>query len=262
MCYTEKKFKGVFTMSNTIKLSCKTKPLMVAHRGVSGLEKENTHGAFIAAGNRSYYGIETDIYRTIDGQYVCLHDSNTSRVGIDNIDVTECTYETIRNLKLCGMSGEKDRNDICIPTLGEYIQICKRYEKVAVVELKQIFSMEQLNEIRDIIKAQDWLDHTVFIAFGLENLITLRQIDEKQTAQYLISGKYYREGGTDEALIDTLNQYDLDLDIRYDILTKELAQAVHDAGKKINVWTVNDLDYAVLLSDEMQVDYITSNILE
>ena len=30
---------------------------MVAHRGVSGLEKENTASAFVAAGNRSYFGI-------------------------------------------------------------------------------------------------------------------------------------------------------------------------------------------------------------
>ncbi len=247
---------------NTIKLNCKKKPLMIAHRGVSGLEKENTHAAFVAAGNRSYYGIETDIYRTIDGHYVCLHDCNTSRVGIDNINVTECTYETVRKIKLCGMDGEKDRNDICIPSLSEYIQICKRYEKVAVVELKQIFNMEQLNEILDVIRKQEWLDHTVFIAFGLENLITLRQIDPKQTAQYLISGGYFRDGGTNESLVDTLNQYNLDLDIQYGLLTKELADAVHGAGKKINVWTVDKPESAIPLAEEMNVEYITSNILE
>ena len=30
---------------------------MVAHRGVSGLERENTCAAFVAAGNRSYFGV-------------------------------------------------------------------------------------------------------------------------------------------------------------------------------------------------------------
>ena len=43
---------------DTIKIE-KKNTLMVAHRGVSGLEKENTLAAFIAAGNRSYYGVET-----------------------------------------------------------------------------------------------------------------------------------------------------------------------------------------------------------
>jgi hypothetical protein len=42
---------------NTTKIdSRKTK--MIAHRGVSGIECENTAAAFVAAGNRSYYGIE------------------------------------------------------------------------------------------------------------------------------------------------------------------------------------------------------------
>ena len=37
---------------------------VIAHRGLSGIERENTNAAFVAAGNRSYYGIETDIHRT------------------------------------------------------------------------------------------------------------------------------------------------------------------------------------------------------
>ena len=45
---------------------------MIAHRGVSKLEAQNTASAFVAAGNRSYFGIETDVYHTRDGQYVLL----------------------------------------------------------------------------------------------------------------------------------------------------------------------------------------------
>ncbi len=33
------------------------KPLMIAHRGLSGIEMENTCSAFVAAGNRTYFGI-------------------------------------------------------------------------------------------------------------------------------------------------------------------------------------------------------------
>ena len=65
---------------DTIKIE-KKNTLMVAHRGVSGLEKENTLAAFVAAGNRSYYGVETDVHRTADGKYVVIHDSDTARVS-------------------------------------------------------------------------------------------------------------------------------------------------------------------------------------
>ena len=37
---------------NTIKFD-KKNALVVAHRGLSGIERENTNAAFVAAGNRS-----------------------------------------------------------------------------------------------------------------------------------------------------------------------------------------------------------------
>ena len=72
---------------NTIKIT-KNSTKLVAHRGLSGIEKENTNAAFVAAGNRSYYGIETDIHRTADGRFVVCHDDDLKRVaGVDLRDV-------------------------------------------------------------------------------------------------------------------------------------------------------------------------------
>ena len=39
---------------DTIKID-KNNVKLIAHRGVSGIERENTAAAFVAAGNRSYY---------------------------------------------------------------------------------------------------------------------------------------------------------------------------------------------------------------
>ena len=38
---------------DTVRFAHEKKPLMVAHRGCSALERENTAAAFVAAGNRS-----------------------------------------------------------------------------------------------------------------------------------------------------------------------------------------------------------------
>ena len=59
---------------NTIRFNHQIK--IIAHRGVSGLERENTCAAFIAAGNRSYYGIETDVHVTKDGKFIVFHDDS------------------------------------------------------------------------------------------------------------------------------------------------------------------------------------------
>jgi len=63
---------------------------IIAHRGLCGLEPENTHAAFIAAGNRSYYGIESEVHKTADGYYVMMHDENTLRMSGDDIEIANC----------------------------------------------------------------------------------------------------------------------------------------------------------------------------
>ena len=260
LCYTVKK-EGVIFMSNTIQFVSAQKPLMVAHRGLSGLEKENTHAAFIAAGNRSYWGIETDIHRTADGKYVCIHDASTKRVGLDDINVELCTYDTLRNILLCEKSGEKGRPDIRIPSLEEYVRICKLYEKTCVLEIKGLFETEHLQEVLDIIAREDWLEHTVFIAFDRENLIRLRSIAPHQTAQFLTSGKNFDDPANIDDLCNLLNDYQLDLDIYFGALTAELSERVHKDGHVINVWTVDRLEDAEA-SVLKGVEYITTNILE
>ena len=106
---------------DTIRIDDKKSTLMVAHRGLSGIERENTCSAFVAAGNRSYFGIECDVHRTADGRYVIIHDDNTERVAMDRLEVESSTYETLRSLRLTDKNGERGRIDLRIPSLEEYI---------------------------------------------------------------------------------------------------------------------------------------------
>ena len=238
---------------NTIKIDKKT-CLMVAHRGCSGLERENTNAAFVAAGNRSYWGIETDIHSTADGKYILYHDNSTPRLCIDEMVIEKTTFDTLRSLTLIDLDGKKGRSDLRMPTLEEYIGICKKYEKVAVLELKNAFPREQVHEICAAIEAMDYLQNTVFIAFSYENLVYLREKYPTQPAQFLT--KAY----TDD-LIDLLKAQNLDLDIRASALTEENVAALKAAGIRINCWTVNDPEEAERLI-AWGVDYITTNILE
>ena len=123
---------------NTIKIN-KGNTALIAHRGVSGLERENTCAAFVAAGNRSYFGIETDVRRTADGHFVLLHDKKTGRVAREDLEVEEVPFSESRKIRLMDHDGEP-RGDLCLPELQEYLRICSRYEKTAVLELKDDFS--------------------------------------------------------------------------------------------------------------------------
>ena len=238
---------------NTIKFN-KKDTLIIAHRGLSGIEKENTNAAFVAAGNRSYYGIETDVHKTLDGRYVVFHDDTTGRVAIDNMEVEKTTFDCLRNLLLTDIDGKKGRTDIRIPTLEEYISICKKYEKIAVLELKNAFTEDEVYEIVDIIKSFDYLENVIFISFCLENLIFLRKKYPEQPAQFLIDNY-------EDWLLETLKEHKLDLDIKYTSLNSENMKVLHNAGIKVNCWTCDDAVAGENLAD-LGIEYITSNILE
>lgn len=238
---------------DTIKIDS-GKTLMVAHRGVSGLEKENTCAAFVAAGNRSYFGIETDVHRTLDGRFVCIHDDNTARVAIDNLTIEKSTFDTLRSLQLCDRDNVKGRSDLRIPTLQEYVRICKKYNKTGVLELKNRIEREDLEKIVAIIREEDYLSGIIFISFVLDNLIDMRALLPDQPCQYLTC-EYNDE------LIQTLLRHHLDLDILFTCLDEEKIARLHANGILVNAWTCDDADKARDLVS-WGIDYITSNILE
>ena len=240
-------------MQDTLKL-LDSRVKMIAHRGVSGLERENTAAAFVAAGNRSYWGIETDVHRTADGRFVIFHDDNTARVGVDSLIIENSSFETLRKLQLTDIDGKRGRSDLLIPTLEEYIGICRKYEKHCVLELKNQFKAGDIYKLLAAIDKLGYLEHVTFISFQLKNLVYLRRRYPEQPAQYLLD-KW------DDGSLDVLKKYNLGLDIRYTSLTKEIVDQVHAAGLEVNCWTVNTKEDGEALA-EMGVDYITTNILE
>ena len=238
---------------NTIKID-KKNVKMIAHRGVSGLERENTNAAVVAAGNRTYYGIETDIHKTVDGNFIIIHDDTTARVAIDDMVVEKSTFQTLRSLQLTDRDGTRSRSDLRLPTLDEYININKKYEKYAVLELKNAFEEEEVLEICARIEELGYMDHTVFISFAYDNLVYLRRKYPNAIAQFLTS-KY------ESSLIERLKAWNLDLDIKYTALTEEIIKELHDEGITVNCWTVDDPEKAEELVS-WGIDMITTNILE
>lgn len=240
-------------MKNTISILEHKNTKIVAHRGLSGIEPENTNLAFVAAGNRSYFGIETDIHVTKDGRFIIHHDDNTQRMSGESYIIEQTDYDTLRKLQLKPRYGD-DRNDITMPDLTDYINICKNYGKVAVIELKNAMEPKKLYEICETIEALEYFENTIFISFEYQNLVYVREKYADANLQFLVS-----EFTND--LFDKLNKYNIDLDIYYEALDARRIDSCHKAGIKVNCWTCDDVEAAQQLIN-WGVDYITSNILE
>ena len=227
---------------------------MVAHRGLSGIELENTNASFIAAGNRSYFGIETDVHKTSDGKFVVHHDDRTGRLCDVDVVVEETPFDVLRSLHLKDKYGDKTRADTLIPTLKEYIATCKRYDKTAVLELKNEFEKDEIAAICDEIIDLDYLDNVIFISFSFANMVRLRELYPNQAAQFL-TNEYQND------LPQILEQHKLDIDIEYKQLNKDRIDTLHRHGIKINCWTCDDKEFAEDLAS-WGIDFISSNILE
>ena len=238
---------------DTIKIdrgTCK----MIAHRGASGLERENTCAAFVAAAQRTYFGIETDVHVTKDGKFAIIHDNDLNRVAGVDMNVEESTLADLQSIRLFDKDDATRRSDLIVPTLEDYISICHRYGKEAVLELKNDIAPEHIAGIVDTIEQLGHLDATTFISFHHENLLRVRALRPECKAQFL-------PPKNEDWIFKFCVENRIDLDIYHTVLTPEIVAMIHGAGLRVNCWTVDDVKAAERVLG-LGVDFITSNILE
>jgi glycerophosphoryl diester phosphodiesterase len=218
---------------------------IIAHRGFAAINVESTIEAFEHAAKSNAWGIETDIHVTSDGVFVCFHDDNALRLcGVDKI-IEETTSKEIDKLLILGKHK--------VPTLEQFITICKDNDKVAVVELKNPFALQDIKALVKEVKDLKYLDGTIFISFDIGNMLELRSILPKQTLQFITTT-------WDEEMLGFIAKQNIDLDIDWTSLSKERIQLCHELGIKVNCWTLDDEKVAEYFTD-CSVDFITTNVL-
>jgi glycerophosphoryl diester phosphodiesterase len=91
-------------------------PLVLAHRGASTLETENTLAAFRRAMADGADGVELDVQRCATGEVVVFHDDDLARLAGRPERIDQLSLETLREVRL-PRGGE-------IPTLAEVLEAC------------------------------------------------------------------------------------------------------------------------------------------
>lgn len=99
------------------------KPLVVAHRGASIEQPENTIQAFEAAIGAGADAVEFDVRMTADGHAIVLHDADVSRTTDGSGLVSEMTLDEVRRLG--------------VPTLDEALR-CLAGRAAADIEIKNL----------------------------------------------------------------------------------------------------------------------------
>ncbi len=227
---------------------------MIAHRGYSKYELENTKEAFLAAANRSYFGIETDITLLKDRAMVLFHDDDLKRLAGLDIKIRDLNFKEATRLELKSL-GNYHTYNYHMTTPLEYIRVCKHYNKYPVIELKWGFDNQAVDELMALLLEEDMYDKSMIICYTYETILYIKKKYPNYHIQFLLGYLYSEE------LVNKCLREGISLDLRHDLVTKELVDRFHKKNLEINTWTVDDKEeYNRLV--ECGVDYVTTNILE
>ena len=257
--------KSIFTIALIIMCSLGAQAqLIVGHRG-SQWGVENTRAAFINGANAGAWGLECDIRVTADGTFVVSHDASFKRLAGPETEISQMNTATVLSTPLT-----QKRNGITYAgtpcTLGDFLDICNENNVVSVIEVKVCTNIHSntkaenepvfdgIPALINLIEQKGLADKAVIISFmpGVVDFIHRHYPD---IAVQVLAGD---SDGTIMEWVEWCKQYKMDLDVVHSIITKEAVDAMHAAGLKVNVWTVDKVEDFERVK-AMGVDYITTN---
>jgi len=241
-------------------------PLVIAHRGASGLAPENTLAAFRLALALGADGFELDVQLSADGQPVVIHDARVNRTTDRTGAVALLTAEELaacdagawfarrlaRRPRVRAMAARaaKLTKDIDLRFAGEPVPALQEVlAMAAAAKLKRVYVELKGDRRRD---KQPLLDAVLarLRPPRLERALTLLSFDHeiikraKSVAPRLRTAATFAFPGrgqlTARAIISAVRYAEADeAALHYGLATRRTVAALHEQGISVAVWTVN-----------------------
>ena len=205
----------------------------VAHRGYHKSSLENTMDAFQNAMNKGYYGIETDVRITKDGQFVLSHDDSLSRVFGVEMKVSESSLEELKDITHDG-----------ITTLEEFLAFMEDKKEIPYIELKSMISSDypdledNIERFMDILAQYHYSssgENTLpcyIISFYQDYIDAVRAKDKNIQIDLISSSKTID--------IDYLLENNYGLDWRLSCASSSTVKNLINKGISVDLWVVNN----------------------
>ncbi|MCL2930699.1 MAG: glycerophosphodiester phosphodiesterase [Trichodesmium sp. St16_bin4-tuft] len=206
-----------------------TKPLIIAHRGASGLVKfENTLASFAKAIELGVSMVEFDVRKTQDNLFVAFHDES-----IDGIKLRDLTYQQLLNIS--------QKKGFDVPLVEDVLKLCQRKIKLDI-ELKEAgYELEIVNLVKKYLDYQDY----VIKSFIDTAIITLKKTDNKITTGLLLG-----LGNPQNFILTRLSEIFPEFRLlltkadfvspNYQLIKLGFVWRMKILNKNIYVWTIND----------------------
>ncbi len=235
---------------------------MVAHRGASAEEPENTIAAFEAAVRAGADVVELDVRLTADGIPVVMHDPDVGVTTDGSGPVHTLALAELKRLDASGGRGERQE----VPTLAEALEAIGRHDGVAAdLEIKNIPGEEAFDSPRErILEASlQALQETSFPGPVLVSSFNWLTIEHCKRKSPNVPTGFLTVGAIDPraALVYAVQKgHDFVLPQSVALLGagESFVREAHGEGIRVGTWTVDDeTELATLFGWE--VDAVASN---
>ena len=215
-------------------------PLVVAHRGASADQPENTLLAFEAAARAGADVIEFDLRLTADGVPVVLHDEDLSRTTDGTGLVRETTMADLKGLDASAGRGPRQE----VPTLAEALDAIGRTSAGVDIEVKSLGGPdpgrhELLEAVLEVVRAARFPGPVLVSSFNGLTLQRCRELAPGLPTGFLSAAAidpmsaltYVRQAGHDFLLPQAESLLEAG---------RGFVDECHEAGVRLGTWTVDD----------------------
>jgi len=216
-----------------------TRVLIIAHRGASGYEPENTLRSVKKALELGADMVEVDVHVSRDGCMVVIHDARLERTTNGKGYVKDMTLKELK--KLDAGLGER------IPTLEEVVQLVRGKAQL-VVEMKVPGTEERVQEIEE-----NGLENEALITSFYHPVIRrVKELNPNVQAGVIIASRPVKP--VQPAIDANANA----LFPKYTFVDQQMVLAAHKNNLAVYPWTMDTLSEIKPLI-EMGVDGIVTN---
>ncbi|WP_326648229.1 MULTISPECIES: glycerophosphodiester phosphodiesterase family protein [unclassified Streptomyces] len=215
--------------------------LTIGHRGVMGVEPENTLRSFIRAEQAGMDAIELDLHLSKDGALVAMHDADVDRTTGGSGPIADKTLAELRELD----AGDGER----VPVFEEVLDAVRAPLQA---EIKDVAAAQALAEV---LRRRD-LVHRVEVSSFHDDAIAEVATLVPGVRTVLIASRW----GAD--VVDrakAVGAASLALNIRR--LTLETVEHAHGEGLRVIGWVVNTQDHLRLVR-ALELDGATTDFPE
>lgn len=224
--------------------SMKNTFIVIAHRGASGYEPENTLRSFKRALEMGAQAIELDVHQLATGELVVIHDDMLDRTTKVSGRLCDYTYEQLRKINV----GEGEH----IPLLSEVLDLVDK-KAIINIELKGPHTARPIAQlIQYYVKQKRW-SHKEFIVSSFDHaaVLAFHLACPDVPVGFLFFGNKQDLERAFKANIDYII-------VSEDMVNQKMVQETHAANKKILVYTIDNKNRALELQ-ALGVDGIFSD---